>query len=370
MAAVKGVGVSAVEEIIRARDEGGAFKSVEDFAKRVSTSKVNKKAWEALIKSGAFDSLGDRSDLLFNLENILAFASKLQKEALSGQTDMFGNLVGGDGLIPKIELRSAPVKYTEKEQLMWERELLGLYISAHPLDNYDAFFEEQTIPLHSLSPSIDGQKVTVGGLVTTVRTIVTKSGSKMAFVGIEDKTGETEIIVFPKFYEQLGNDLRQDVVLKVTGSVSARDRDGNLGDDAKLIADEISVVTDRELNEYESHGHKMQAPTGPAAVTARRRHAAAKTATVTSPASVTAPAVDVPLETLKTVYIHIQNPDDHESLLAVKKTCGLYPGQQDIIMVLGSDKSSAIRLPFRVDAQKELVDELMHILGGDCVALK
>jgi DNA polymerase-3 subunit alpha len=367
MAAVKGVGVAAVEEIIRTRDGDGPFTSVEDFAKRVSTSKVNKKAWEALIKSGAFDSLGDRSDLLFNLENILAFASKLQKEAISGQTDMFGNLVG-EGLIPKIELRNAPVKYTEKEQLMWERELLGLYISAHPLDNYDAFFEEQTVPLRSLTPAIDGQKVTVGGLVTTIRTIITKSGSKMAFVGIEDKTGETEIIVFPKSYEQLGDSLRQDVVLKVTGTVNARDREGNLGDDAKLIADEINIVTDRELNEYESHGRKMSTPTGPAAVTSRRHRKPAQSSVAASAASPV--AVDVPLETLKTVYIHVQNPDDHASLVAVKKTCGLHPGQQDIIMVLGPDKTSAIRLPFRVDAQQELVDELTKILGNECVALK
>lgn len=368
MAAVKGVGASAVEEIIRARDEGGAFESVEDFAKRVSTSKVNKKSWEALIKSGAFDSLGDRSDLLFNLENILAFASKLQKEALSGQTDMFGNL-GGEGLIPKIELRSAPVKYTDKEQLMWERELLGLYISAHPLDNYDAFFAEQMIPLSSITPAIDGQKVTVGGLVTTIRTIVTKSGSKMAFVGLEDKTGETELIVFPKFYEQLGADLKQDIVLKVTGSVNARDRDGTLSDEAKLIADEINVVSDRELNEYESHGRKMVAPTTQGSVV-RKRYPARKPETTSAPAVSAKPTVDVPLETLKTVYIHVQDPDDHESLLAVKKTCGLHPGQQDIVMVLGADKASAIRLPFRVDAHAELVDALARILGDECVAVK
>ena len=370
MAAVKGVGVAAVDEIIRARDADGQFKSIEDFAKRVSTSKVNKKAWEALVKSGGFDTLGDRSDLLFNLESIQAFASKLQKEALSGQTDIFGNLIG-EGLVPRVELKSAPVKYTEKEQLMWERELLGLYISAHPLDNYDAFFEEQTIPLYSITPSIDGQKVTVGGLVTTIRTIVTKSGSKMAFVGMEDKTGETELIVFPKLYEQLGDTLKQDVVLKVTGNVNARDRDGNMGDEAKMIADEISIVSDRELNEYEAHGRKMVTPNGQLAVTRKRRGPPQSSVSVTaSAATASAPAVDVPLEMLKTIYIHVQNPDDHESLLAVKRMCGLHPGQQNIIMVLGADKSSAIRLPFRVDAQQVLVDELSKILGNECVALK
>lgn len=374
MAAVKGVGVSAVEEIIRARDADGPFKSVEDFAKRVSTSKVNKKAWEALIKAGAFDSLGDRSDLLFNLENVLAFASKLQKEALSGQTDMFAGLGGAEALMPSIELKNAPVKYTSKEQLMWERELLGLYISAHPLDNYDAFFEEQTIPLTTVKPTIDGQKVTVGGLVTTVRTIVTKSGTKMAFVGIEDKTGEGEIIVFPRTYERVASELKQDVVLKVVGTVNARDRDGNMTDEAKLIADEISIVSDKELNEYEAHGRKMVAPTGRATVTRKRfpsKDKVAATPAVNAAATTTPrPAVDVPLETLQTVYIHVQNPDDHTSLVAVKKVCGLYPGQNDIVMMLGPDKSSAIRLPFRVDAQAKLTGELAKILGDDCVAVK
>ena len=371
MAAVKGVGVGAVEEIIRARDAGGPFKSVEDFAKRVSTSKVNRKAWESLIKAGAFDELGDRSDLLFNLDAILAFASKLQKEALSGQVDMFAAL-GGDKLMPSIELKTAPVKHTPKEQLMWERELLGLYISAHPLDNYDAFFEEQTIPLHNCTPNIDGQQVTIGGLVSTVRTIVTKSGAKMAFVGLEDKTGEGEVIVFPRLYEQLGDGLQQDAVLKVSGKISARDRDGNMTDEAKMIADEISVVTDKELNEYQSHGHKMTAPTGRAAVKQKRypkkANAGAPAAAVT--AKMPKSAASTPLPALKTVYVKIANPNDHDSLLALKQLCGKHPGQNDIIMVLGSDKSRAIRLPFRVDAQRELHDGLVQILGDECVAIK
>lgn len=371
MAAVKGVGVAAVEEIIRARDADGKFKSVEDFAKRVSTSKVNRKAWDALIRAGAFDSLGDRSDLLYNLDTILAFASKLQKEALSGQTDLFAALGGGsDTLMPSIEIKPAPVKYTNKEQLMWERELLGLYISAHPLDNFDAFFEEQTIPLSSVTPKIDGQKVTIGGLVTTVRTIVTKSGTKMAFVGIEDKTGESELIVFPRVYEQVSDQLKQDVVVKVTGAISARDRDGNITDESKMMADEISIVTDRELNEYESHGRKMQAPTTRGTVI-RKKYPKKEAAPAARPAAAaSAPAVDVPLETLKTVYVHVQNPDNHEQLLELKKICGLYPGQNDVIMMLGENKSNAIRLPFRVDAGDTLRTELQRILGDECVAVK
>ena len=373
MAAVKGVGVGAVEEIIRAREADGPFKSVEDFAKRVSTSKVNRKAWESLVKAGAFDALGDRSDLLFNLDTILAFASKLQKEALSGQVDMFAAL-GGDKLMPSVELKASPVKYTSKEQLMWERELLGLYISAHPLDNYDAFFEEQTIPLHACTPQIDGQKVSVGGLVSTIRTIVTKAGTKMAFVGIEDKTSEAELIVFPRLYEQLGDSLQQDAIVKVAGTINARDRDGNMTDEAKIIADEISIVTDKELNEYQSHGRKMTAPKGRAAVKNKRypRKNANGAPAVTAAASAkAAPAITPkPLEKLETVYVKVKNPSDRDLLVSLKKLCSQNPGQNDIIMILGDDKSNAIRLPFRVDAQRNLRAGLAELLGDECVKVK
>ncbi len=364
LAAVKGVGVGAVEEILRAREEE-KFKSIEDFAKRVSTSKCNRRVYESLIKSGAFDELCDRSDALFNLDTILGYASKLQKEALSGQTDLFGSLGGGQALMPSIDLKSAPVKYTDKEQLMWERELLGLYISAHPLDNFDAFFEEQTVPLRNVSPTIDGQSVTIGGLVTTLRTIVTKSGSKMAFVGLEDKTGEAEVIVFPNLYEQIGQRLAQDAVVKVTGKISARDRDGNLGTEAKMIADSIDIITDKELSSYESTGRKMGVPTGQAKV--YRKKAAA---TVAQAAVVAEPVVVKPLTKLPDLYVHVKDPRDTEALLDLKKTCSFHPGEQHVIMVLGADKSKAIRLPFRVDCDGTLLGKLVKIFGEDAIATK
>lgn len=380
MAAIKGVGVGAVEEIIRARGEG-RFTSIEDFAKRVSTQKVNKKVWESLIKSGAFDELGDRSDLLYNLETILAFASKLQKEALSGQTDLFGGMSEMTEIQPTVSLQSAPVKYTEKEQLMWERELLGLYISAHPLDNYDAYFEEQTIPLSRMKPEIDGKKVTIGGLISTVRTIITKSGTKMAFVAIEDKTAEGEVIVFPNLFEQVGAKLVQDTVIRVSGKASARDRDGNLGTEAKMIADEINVVTDQELREYESTGRRMDAPKMSPKVKAQRvaEYRAKKTGVPVAPKQVAEevpkeeapkprPIMDIP--PVKKLFVHVKDPDNHEALLSLKQICSEFVGNTDIVLVLGAEKTSAIRLPFRVDASDALIGELVKHLGEDCVVLK
>lgn len=384
MSAVKGVGVGAVEEVLRAREDG-PFTSVEDFARRVSTSKFNRKAWESLIKSGAFDDMGDRSDLLFNLDSITSFASKLQKEAASGQTNLFGMLGGDDAASVQstLHLQKAPVKHDDKERLMWERELLGLYISAHPLDRYETYLSEQTQPLTQLVPEYDSRMMTVGGIISTVRTIVTKSGSKMAFVGIEDKFGEGEIIVFPNLYEKVGAKLVQDAVIRVSGKNSARDRDGNLGNESKLIADDIIAITDNDINGYESTGRKMDAPKISSAVKKERREAyrnqkngaspksAVKNdATKPQPKTHSAPVNVAPEIPASKLFVYIKDPNDHSRLVKMKSVCGENAGTTDVVLVLGEKEKSAMRLPFKVDANDNLLSQLKNTLGEECVILK
>ena len=384
MSAVKGVGVGAVEEVLRAREDG-PFTSVEDFARRVSTSKFNRKAWESLIKSGAFDDMGDRSDLLFNLDSITSFASKLQKEAASGQTNLFGMLGGDDAASVQstLHLQKAPVKHDDKERLMWERELLGLYISAHPLDRYETYLSEQTQPLTQLVPEYDSRMMTVGGIISTVRTIVTKSGSKMAFVGIEDKFGEGEIIVFPNLYEKVGAKLVQDAVIRVSGKNSARDRDGNLGNESKLIADDIIAITDNDINGYESTGRKMEAPKISSAVKKERREAYRNQKNGASPKSVvkndatkpqpkthSAPVNVAPEIPASKLFVYIKDPNDHSRLVKMKYVCGENAGTTDVVLVLGEKEKSAMRLPFKVDANDNLLSQLKNTLGEECVVLK
>jgi len=384
MSAVKGVGVGAVEEVLRAREDG-PFTSVEDFARRVSTSKFNRKAWESLIKSGAFDDMGDRSDLLFNLDSITSFASKLQKEAASGQTNLFGMLGDDDAASVQstLHLQKAPVKHDDKERLMWERELLGLYISAHPLDRYETYLSEQTQPLTQLVPEYDSRMMTVGGIISTVRTIVTKSGSKMAFVGIEDKFGEGEIIVFPNLYEKVGAKLVQDAVIRVSGKNSARDRDGNLGNESKLIADDIIAITDNDINGYESTGRKMEAPKISSAVKKERREAYRNQKNGASPKSAvkndaakpqpkthSAPVNVAPEIPASKLFVYIKDPNDHSRLVKMKSVCGENAGTTDVVLVLGEKEKSAMRLPFKVDANDNLLSQLKNTLGEECVVLK
>lgn len=361
MAAVKGVGAAAVEEVLRTRDADGPFASISDFAKRVSTSKFNRKAWESLIKTGAFDQFDTRSNLLFNLDTITAYASRVQKDANTNQADLFGGL--GDAVsIPDIQLEPAPEQHHERELLQWERELLGLYISAHPLDRYDDYFEEQTVPLASLETGHDKKAVTVGGVLNDVRVIVTKNGSKMAFLKLEDKSGEGEVIIFPKLYEEIGEQLVQDAVVKTNGKVSSTDRQGNSLGEAKVIADEVVFVTNEELDNYQKSGKKMKTPK---AKVLNKEPAATP---VIEASNVTYVPVD---ETPKKLYVHVKQPDDHETLLQLKKCLNGFPGECEIILVLGeNEQKSALRLPFKVDPHDDLKTQIAELYGADCVVVK
>jgi len=228
------------------------------------------------------------------------------------------------------------------------------------------------VPISELTTDIDGKALTVGGLISSVRSIVTKSGSKMAFVKIEDKTSETEIIVFPSIYEIVGGQLLQDSVIRVTGKVNARDRDGNLSADIKIIANDVQIVDDAELRNYESHGNKMARPKShTAGVMAKRNKAATKDrdeAEAKAKAKVIYTVVAA--EPVKKLFVHVKNPDDQATLVKLKQICGQFPGISDIVLVLGADKKSAIKMPFRVDGSNDLIGELVKLVGEDAVVFK
>ena len=378
IAAIKGMGKALAEEVIAERDANGKFKSVCDFAKRVSGSKFNKKSWESAIKTGCFDSFGDRSDLLYNLEKIQAYGNKMQKDASNGQTDLFGAM-GAAVEIPEVEITPAPTKYSDKEQLMWERDLMGLYISAHPLDKYEAYFQEQTMPISEIKPNIDGATVIVGGIITNVRSLVTKSGSKMAFVKIEDKISEIEVIVFPKTFEQVGAKLVQDAVVKVTGRVNATDRDGNKIDEAKINAEQIDVITDEELQSYESTGVQLKVPTKGVSQKPRNRVSASnvsggktsgsgKSSAQATHFSTTASGDAQPIKPKK-VFVRVMDPSNTSALISLKKACANFPGLSEIILVIGEEKK-AMRMPFKCDPEQKLVEELRNYFGPEGVVVK
>ena len=382
LSGIKSMGKALVEEyVIPERDKNGPFKSICDFAKRVDSTKFNKKSWEAAIKTGAFDRFASRSDLMFNLEAIQAYGAKCQKDVGSGQTDLFG-MMGEAGAIPEVEIKPAPTQFSDKEQLLWERDLMGLYLSAHPLDKYDTYFNEQTHPMELITPENNGKVVTIGGIITAVRTILTKKGDKMAFVKMENKTTETEFIVFPSVFAEYGAKLEVDNVVRVQGKINAADKDGNIGSEAKVLAEIIELVSDEVLESYQSTGTRLAMPAMAAAPNFSRGDKSKTSAervyrgpikssgpkTIDTPRVLAAPPKDPRKQKL---YLLIEDPEDTETLSAIRHLADLNVGFQDVIMVLKDGESKRpLRMPFRVDATENMVRKLKDLLGEEKVIVK
>ena len=366
MAAIKNVGAGAVEEILRVRSEK-PFESVADFAERVSTKFVNRKAWESLIKSGAFDSLGtDRGQLIFNLENIVSYANRMQKQAASGQTDLFGNSIEPD-IKPQLDLIESNEIIDEHERLKWERELLGIYLSSHPLEDFEDYLYEETMSINELTPEMDNKKVTIGGLVSSVREISTKKGDKMAFVVLEDATGELEVVVFPSTYSEKPKAWVQDTVIKITGKINTKDRDGRATQEVKVIVNEVSVVTREDIEAFEKTGEKLEPPK--AKKTKKKKPLKPEDVKDSQPKK-PEPTKKVETDRPKRLFVHLTEPDNHDKLLELKQSFNKYPGETEVIVVIDRDSRQAIKLPDTVTPSEELMSEISSIYTAQAVALK
>ena len=388
LSGIKSMGNALVEEcVIPERDKNGPFKSVCDFAKRVDSTKFNKKSWEAAIKTGAFDSFGhSRSDLLFNLEAIQAYGAKTQKDANSGQMDLFG-MMGDAGVIPEVEIKKAPTEFPEKEQLLWERDLMGLYLSAHPLDKYDTYFNEQTHPMELITPENNDKVVTIGGIITAVRIILTKKGDKMAFVKMENKSTETEFIVFPSVYAEHGAKLAVDNVVRVQGKINATDKDGNLTSEAKVMAEVVELVSDEVLENYEPTGTRLAMPAKAPERSFKRSKTSAEKVSAGGeakprrhggggfrrevPKTIDAPRViaAVPKDPRKEkLYLLVENPDDTETLSAIRRLADINIGFTEVILVLRDGETKRpLRMPFKVEVSHDLLIKYRELLGENCV---
>lgn len=355
MNAIKNVGTGAVEEIVKARKSEGGFRGLEDFLSKTNNKAINKKTLESLIKSGAMDTFGDRTILLNNLESMTSYSSRLQKERASGQTDLFGSAVEDNGLMPKLSLINGNEKFSSREQLLWERELLGIYISRHPLNEYELMFKEQCVPIRDLEVGMDGKTVKIGGSVVDVREINTKNGQKMAFVKLADLNAEIELILFPNTYQQTTGIWVRDNVLMVSGKISSKDKDGNEGAEIKLIVNDAREVTSDQALAYQPSGKKVKKP--------KPRVSAKKVTLAKAPAG-----KNIAQEVEKRLYIRLLTTDDSEKLLNLKKLIDCNNGDTPVVLVVGTDaKKKAIKLPAKVSLDKELISDLESIFGQPAV---
>lgn len=236
LAAMKSVGKGAMQSIIQVRNEEGPFVSLQDFCARVDLTQVNKRMVENLIKGGAFDSVeGNKRQLLEILEQCLEQGNEIRRSKTSAQISLF-DFAEETGLTSRyaaIPLPDMP-EFNSQELLAMEKQILGLYVSGHPLDDYKKVIGEKTsATLVELTEEQDQQRVVLGGMITNFKINTTKRGETMATCQFEDLTGSIDVLVFPKTFIRYRQMIQKDAIVLIKGRYLAQE------DNPKVSADEI-----------------------------------------------------------------------------------------------------------------------------------
>ena len=237
LSAIKNVGVNVIDSIVKSRSEKGKFQDLEDFCNKIDITCINKRVVESLIKAGAFDCFKVyRSKLLGVYERILDSIANERKRNIEGQISLFGALVENNLKIEYPNIKEFDKKY----MLAMEKEMTGLYLTGHPLDQYDAQLKRKTSikisdiisvevledePLEGNSKVKDGDMVIIGGIITEITRKITKNNANMAFIKVEDLYGSMEVVVFPKTYEKCKALLEEDGIVLIKGRVSMKEEE-------------------------------------------------------------------------------------------------------------------------------------------------
>ncbi len=220
---IKNLGTDIADAIIEERSRGGAFKSLADFFERINHKNLNKKSVEALAKSGAMDDWADRNMIIGNLETLLAFNK--ESRGTASQDSLFGSI---GGIQAKLTLSPQP-ETTPAEKLTWEKDLLGLYISGHPLDAYKEKIEKFSTLISKVKSDTNvGMPLTVACIIDTVKIVTTKKGDRMAFLSLSDYSGSIEAVVFSKLFETVKDTLTENSIIALQGKVTLRNGEKSL----------------------------------------------------------------------------------------------------------------------------------------------
>jgi DNA polymerase-3 subunit alpha len=222
LSAIKNVGAGAVEPIIAERSKGGEFKSIEDFCRRCDVRGINKRALESLIKAGAFDSLGERGTLLYNLSSILSLAQREQRLRETGQATMF-DLFGKTTSLPMPDLELEPVVVSDNEKALWEKELMGVSFSEQPFIPTGNDAGVETTFCGQIDAELVGQNIVVAGRIASVHYLLTRDRRNFVSAVLEDVSGQIEVMVWPKTYESTQELWQDGNILLVEGKIRLRE---------------------------------------------------------------------------------------------------------------------------------------------------
>lgn len=230
---IKNFGQGISSSITAERKQNGKFASLADFLDRVKDRNLNKKSMEALIKSGAMDQFGERGLLLHNLDALLSY-HKERTSTPANQDSLFGQMTDTSTL-PTLRLQPAPVA-TQTDKLAWEKELLGLYISGHPLDAYKEKFMGKDMNIKKLEEYKENDPAVIGGIIEDIRDVLTKGNERMVFMKLADLSGTIEVAIFPRVLTEFKQFVNPNACIAVKGKVSKRKGE------TSFIADKIKAL--------------------------------------------------------------------------------------------------------------------------------
>ena len=347
LVAIKGIGWGAIQSLVAEREKNGPFRDFEDFCSRMAGGELNKRAVENLIRAGAFDSMGyKRRALLQVYEAVLDGIQRSRRDNISGQLDLFGGF--GEEAAPRFRLPELE-EYPKRELMAMEKEVTGLYLSGHPMDEYrDQLRRLGVAPIGAILSDFaaedgparyaDGQYVSVAGVVQSVRTRPTKNGALMSYVQLEDDSGSMELIVFQRALDAGGSYLKDNAALFIRGRISVRDEK-----EPQLMVDSI-----RPLEEARAAVSDREAP--PPAVPDRE-----------PPRSAAPPAAPE-----QKLWVKLPGRDDPR-LRRIELLLTMFPGTQQLVIWCEREKK---RIGARCLIHEGLILELQELLGKDNVVVK
>jgi DNA polymerase-3 subunit alpha len=402
MAAIKNVGEGAVEAIVAVRDGGeepGPFRSLDDFCRRVDLHTINRRVVESLVKSNAMSSLGTAGALLEALDAALENGSRHQRDVAAGQSTLF-DLFALPAESSGTAFLDGGEEIPRRERLRWEKELIGLYLSEHPLgDIADQLPEYVTAYTGELAEEDDQAKVTIGGIILSSRRVITRAGSTMLVATLEDLQGSVEVVVFPRVFEETGPSWVDDSVVLVTGRIDRRDETPQIlceavhqWDDAVRMgpvaygAERDRLLAPRRRFGQNGNGERAQGggggsrreavePAAPVAVAVAGQEPEEVSALVGAPApgdDPPAPRDAVPLQSAPvasaaTVSVSIGDvPTDRllGAIESVKSELAGRPGPLPVLLTISvAGATRQVRLPDHVAWDDRLAEALVRVAG-------
>jgi len=349
--AIKNVGEHIVEMLIKERKENGPYANIFDLLERITDRDLNKKSLESLIKSGALDNYEERGKLLANTERLLSINKEIAKSKDNKQTSLFADLPLAANS-SSLTLNDAPPA-EQNEKLIWEKELLGLYVSEHPFNFFRPFLNNYAVPLALLKSRKGDDRVITAGVISTIKKILTRKGESMLFVKIEDAIRAVELLIFPRLLKETNLIWQAGNTVILEGTISEKDQD------LKILVNRAALLRPNEAQKSVDEFKRIILEGGPAKKSFYRKdYSNEKNNSQSSleKAENHVPHTAATANPLKVIFLGDLNSENLENL---KNVFAKYPGDEEVYFkVIDNGKARIIKTAYRVNNDQELLQEL------------